>query len=304
MKAIDLFSGIGGFSTGATMAGVEIVFAANHWPLAVRWHQENHPRAQHLCQDLSQADWGILPAHDIGLGSPSCQGFSKARGKHRPHHDKMRATMWAIVDCAEYHREEVWVVENVPDVLEWTLFPAWKEAMRLLGYSIAIHVVDAADFGVPQHRERLFMVCTRSRKPLQLEIPKQPHVPVDSVIDWDYPKWSKVYSPRRKPATIARIESGRRRFGDRFVAPYYGNGSGKTGRSIHRPLGTLTTRDRWAIIDGDRMRMVQKHEALAIMGFPASTKLPATHKESIFMLGNAVCPPVPAWFLNEIARRA
>lgn len=304
MRAIDLFSGIGGFSTGATMAGAEVVFAANHWPLAVHWHQENHPNTQHECQDLSQCDWGILPDHDIGLASPCCQGFSRARGKHRPHHDKQRATMWAVVDCADYHRQSAWLIENVKEVLEWDLFPVWRQALEAIGYSLAPYVVDAADFGVPQHRERLFMVATLSKHPLVLKMPRMPHVSVNSVIDWDFPKWSRVHSPRRKEATLCRIASGRERFGERFVAPYYSSGSGKTGRSIHRPLGTLTTKDRWAIVNGDRMRMVQKHEALAIMGFPLTTKLPSTHKDSMHMLGNGVCPPVAEWFLRQIAQHA
>ncbi|EUB74496.1 C-5 cytosine-specific DNA methylase [Pseudomonas sp. GM41(2012)] len=50
--AIDLFAGLGGWSTGARNAGVEVVWAANHWPEAVKWHSANHPRTQHVCQDL------------------------------------------------------------------------------------------------------------------------------------------------------------------------------------------------------------------------------------------------------------
>lgn len=44
-----------GFSTGATMAGVQVVWAANHWPAAVQVHANNHPATQHACQDLQQA---------------------------------------------------------------------------------------------------------------------------------------------------------------------------------------------------------------------------------------------------------
>lgn len=303
MKAIDLFCGLGGFSTGAAAAGVEVVFTANHWRLACDYHQVDHPGARHACQDLRQIDWGILPFHDIGLASPSCQGHARARGKERPQHDAMRATMWAVVDCAEYHRQKVWVVENVPEAMtDWVLWPSWKDAMERLGYSVSPHLIDAADHGVPQERLRLYVVCARTRNPLRLKLPRRPHVPVDKVIDWNHPKWSPVEG--HVPATMARIAAGRRSFGDRFLAPYYGSGSGLTGRSIHRPCGTLTTRDRWAVIDGDRMRMLQKHEARAIMGFPTSTVLPRTHKESIHMLGNAVCPPVPTDTLLEIQAHA
>ena len=50
MKVIDLFAGAGGFSTGAVLAGCKVVWAANHWQLAVNTHQANHPEAFHLCQ--------------------------------------------------------------------------------------------------------------------------------------------------------------------------------------------------------------------------------------------------------------
>lgn len=68
--AIDLFAGLGGWSTGASMAGVQVLWAANHWPEAVQWHANNHPDTQHVCQDLHQADWTQVPAHDLLLASP------------------------------------------------------------------------------------------------------------------------------------------------------------------------------------------------------------------------------------------
>ncbi len=67
MNVIDLFAGAGGFSTGASMAGCNVAWAANHWPDAVEWHSRNHPDAAHICQDLHQADWSQVPAHDLML---------------------------------------------------------------------------------------------------------------------------------------------------------------------------------------------------------------------------------------------
>src|SRR5699024_2118387 len=81
MKAIDLFAGAGGFSTGARMAGVDVVFAANHRPQAVEVHSSNHPATMHACQDLHQLDWSTVPPHDLLMASPACQGHSRARGK-------------------------------------------------------------------------------------------------------------------------------------------------------------------------------------------------------------------------------
>lgn len=294
MRAIDLFAGAGGFSEGARLAGAEVVWAANHWPEAVRWHAANHPSTAHVCQDLQQADWRAVPSHDVLLASPACQGHSHARGKERPHHDALRSTAWAVVACAEYHRSAAIVVENVPAFANWVLYPAWLDAMSRLGYAVAPHLIDAADHGTPQHRVRLFLVCTRSKHPLELKFEARPHVGIGSVIQWDSHEWTPIRKPGRSAATLRRVEAGAAAFGPRFVAPFYGSGSGLTGRSVRRPIGTITTRDRWAIIDGDRMRMLQVSEAKAASGLRADYALPPTHKDAMHMLGNIVCPPVAA----------
>lgn len=304
MNAIDLFAGAGGFSTGATAAGCRVVWAANHWPAAVAVHAANHPGTAHACQDLQQADWTAVPAHDVLLASPACQGHSPARGKERPHHDAQRATAWAVVSAAECHRPPIVVVENVQAYSTWVLYPAWCAAMHALGYALAPLVVDAADHGVPQHRRRLFVVATRSRRPIELRLPRRAHRAIGDVIDWTAGTWSTVNRPGRSTRTLARIAAGRARFGDRFVAPYYGSGSGETGRSLDRPIGTVTTRDRWAVVDGNRMRMLLADECRAAMGFPAGYRLPDRHRDAVHMLGNAVCPPVAADLLTAIMEAA
>lgn len=64
MKAIDLFAGAGGTTEGVKNAGLEVVWAANHDPVAVRFHSVNHPSTSHVCQDLHQADWSEVPERD------------------------------------------------------------------------------------------------------------------------------------------------------------------------------------------------------------------------------------------------
>ena len=304
MNAIDLFAGAGGFSTGAVMAGARVLWAANHWPTAVEWHAANHADTAHACQDLQQADFRNAPQHDLLLASPACQGHSPARGKERPHHDALRATAWAVVTCAEVHRPPVAVVENVPAFADWTLYPAWCAAMHALGYALAPMVLDAADAGVPQHRRRLFIVATRSRHPVQLEMPQREHRAAANVIDFGAGRWSPVDKPGRSRRTLERIAAGRRAFGPRFLAPFYGSGSGETGRSLQRPIGTLTTRARWAVIDGERMRMVSATEGRELMGFPETYRLPANEATAWHLLGNAVCPPQAADLIDAIRRAA
>ena len=303
MRVIDLFAGAGGFSTGAKMAGCKVVWAANHWQSAVDTHAVNHPETVHACQDLHQANWADVPAHDLLLASPCCQGHSKARGKStgNPQHDASRSTAWAVVSSAEYHKQKVVVVENVVEFLKWALFPAWKAAMEALGYTLSVNIVDAADHGVPQHRLRMFIILTRSKSPFVLDITGREHIPAASFIDFDGGKWQPIQKPTRAKNTMARIAAGRAVHGDRFISSYYGNEKG--GRSIHRPIGTITTRDRHAVIDGGRMRMLSAHECRAAMGFPDDYVLPAQHRLSIHMLGNAVCPPVARDIITQIKLR-
>lgn len=304
MKAIDLFAGAGGFSTGAKLAGVHVVWAANHWQAAVDIHAANHPGTAHACQDLQQADWRAVPAHDLLLASPACQGHTSARGKEKPHHDAQRSTAWAVVAALECHRPAAFIVENVVEFAKWELFAAWCAAADALGYALAPHVIDAADHGVPQHRRRLLIVGTRSKHPLHLQLEPRAHVSAASFVRFDQGTWSPVVQPRRAPSTLARVAAGRARHGRRFLMPYYGSGSGLTGRCLSRPIGTITTLDRWAIVEDDRMRMLTADENRSAMGFPETYRLPAQHREAVHMLGNAVCPPVARDVINALRAAA
>lgn len=288
MKAIDLFAGLGGWTQGAKAAGVPVIWAANHWRSAVDFHSVNHRETHHECQELRQADWGLIPWHDLMLASPSCKGTTHARGKDKPRHDDERSTAWAVVDCAECHRQPVVVVEQVPAFLKWVLFGAWRMAMEALGYSVAPHIVDAADHGVPQNRVRAIIVCTRSKTPLWLELPKRPHVPFSQILAPDR-YWSPVRTKCQR--TRERVRAGRRQFGDRFLVPYYG--SARTGRSLARPLGTVTTCERFAVVDGNRMGMLTVDEYRRAQSFPDSYVLPENKHLAVHLLGNAV-PPVLA----------
>lgn len=302
MRAIDLFAGLGGFSEGAEIAGCSVVWAANHWPEAVNTHQANHPTTMHICQDLHQADWTAVPAFDLLLASPACQGHTRARGKERAHHDATRSTAWAVISALECHRPPLGVVENVPEFTKWALFSAWCSALAALGYAVSPHIVDAADHGVPQHRVRTLIALTRSKHPVTLALPRRDHVPAAGIIDWNTTRWSPIERDGRSAATLARIRTGRAAHGERFLTAYYGNEKG--GRSIHRPIGTITTRDRWAVIDGDRMRMVSVPEARQAMGFRPSYALPSSPKLAMHMLGNAVPPTVAADFIAALLEAA
>ena len=304
MKCIDLFAGAGGFSEGARAAGLEVVWAANHWQAACDVHEANHG-IKPLCQDLHQADWTQVPTHDIMLASPSCQGHSPARGKDRPAHDAARATAWAVISAAECHLPRAIVVENVPAMAKWILFPAWCAALEALGYHLAAQILDASRFGVPQLRERLFIVATRRARFQFPALPTSDAVPISQVLNLNSGAWSSISRRGRPlvPATMARINAGRKRHGDRpFWIPYFG--ANVNGWGLDVPIWTITTRDRYALVLGDQFRFLTTDECRGAMGFPPGYLLPENHKLAVHMLGNAVCPPVPAWLLPFVAEAA
>jgi DNA (cytosine-5)-methyltransferase 1 len=73
---------------------------------------------------------------------------------------------------------------------------------------------------------------------------------------------------------------------------------------MDRPIGTLTTKARYALVDGDRMRMLTKAETIHFGGFPADYRLPDSMALVNHLIGNAVPPAIPAWFIGEIRRCA
>jgi DNA (cytosine-5)-methyltransferase 1 len=147
----------------------------------------------------------------------------------------------------------------------------------------------------------LFIVATRSKAPLILNLPKFEHVHATSFIDFNSGSWSPIDKPGRAQATLERVANGRAIHGDRFVMSYYGNT--KIGRSLNRPIGTITTRDRWAVVDGNHMRMLTADENLLAMSFPSDVKRPASHKLTVHMAGNAV-PPLAAQRIIEALKVA
>ena len=300
VRAVDLFAGWGGFTTGAEQAGVSVVWAANHWRVAVDTHAANHPDVEHVCQDLRQADWTALPRYDLLLASPACQAHSTASQPcRRPYHDAMRATAWAVVDCADATNPKAVVVENVPSFREWRLYPQWRESLRALGYQISENIVRASTLGVPQRRDRLFIVATR--KQFRLELSELPEPPFAPCIEQGAGGWRPVASCKQ-PGARARLEAARARFSRSLVQHV----TGHRGISLDEPIRTITTKDQWVIVEGDSYRPLTGREYARGMGFPESYRWDHRQPRATVIkgLGNAVCPPVAKAVVERVADAA
>jgi len=179
----DLFCGAGGSSSGlATLPGVRVVMAANHWALAIESHQMNHPDTDHSNADISQVEPSWFPTTDILWASPECTNHSVAKGvkRQRALNDSLfeldgtrplpdeaanrsRATMWDVPRFAEYHHYKAIIIENVVDAAKWVPFPAWLHTMELLGYEheiVWLNSMHAQAYGLPapQSRDRMYVV--------------------------------------------------------------------------------------------------------------------------------------------------
>lgn len=182
IETTDLFCGAGGSGLGAeAVPGVRVRIAANHWRLAIKTHAANFPNADHDCADISQANPRRYPYTDILWASPECTNHSVAKGKRRPDAqpdlfgdvlpdeaaERSRATMWDVPRFAEHHRYRAVVVENVVDAAKWVMWPAWLQAMHLLGYRHRVvflnsmHAPGIRAPRAPQSRDRLYVVFWR-----------------------------------------------------------------------------------------------------------------------------------------------
>lgn len=185
LTVTDLFCGAGGSSSGLVAAGYRIIIAANHWPQAIASHQLNHPETDHSSADISQVNPAYFPRTDILWASPECTNHSVAKGVKRQRAEnealfeldgtrplpdeaanRSRATMWDVPRFAEHHRYKAIIIENVVDAYRWIMFPAWLQAMELLGYRheiVWMNSMHAQGLGLPapQSRDRMYIVFWR-----------------------------------------------------------------------------------------------------------------------------------------------
>ncbi len=245
IKAVDLFCGAGGSSSGIVLACKNLGFsldltAINHWNTAIRTHQSNHPDARYLCESL-------------------------------------------------------------------------LNALKSLNYNTDWRVLNSADYGDTTCRERFFLIARRGNKKIrwpvhthskntdQLFPGTEKWRPAKDIIDWSLS--GKNISDRKNPLkekTLAKIDAGLKKFGNTqprhpylcepFIIKYYSGSNG--AKSINDPLCTITTRDRFALIQASgtdiRYRMLQPHELASAMSFADSYVFHGTRADKIRQIGNAV----------------
>ena len=171
-KAIDLFAGIGGIRKGFDNAfgeKIKTVFVSEWDEFAQKTYKANFEDDFDIAGDITQIDEKDIPKFDICLAGFPCQAFSMA-GKHMGFDDdykgKCRGTLFQdVVRICEYHKPKIIFCENVKGLTihdKGRTFEVIKWAFQQIGYTVYDRILNSKDFGVPQNRERIYLVCIRN----------------------------------------------------------------------------------------------------------------------------------------------
>ena len=315
IRAIDMFCGAGGSSWGAAAAGVSMVAGFDHWELAARVYAQNFPGARTYVDDIASL-WPRLLIRDIGrvdliLASPECTNHSPAKGSAKKD-EKSRRTAFEVVRFAKVFRPRWVVIENVLHMRSWFRYAEFLESLSKLGYHIQEEIINAAEFGVPQRRRRLFIICDLDQRPAPLKPQVQKYVPAEKIIErgngWGF---SPLRAPGRAASTLRRADRAVDELGkaEAFLMVYYGTDAAGGWQRLSEPLRTITTIDRFALVEpkgrGHRMRMLQPPELQAGMGIPPEFRITlGSRRDKVHLLGNAVCPPVITAIIRSLVSPA
>lgn len=170
LYGIDIFSGAGGLSLGAEMAGASIMFAVEKDKNAAETYRYNHKNTPIICGDIHNVDplQYVTPigANDqlIVFGGPPCQGFSTSNTVTRNMQNPNNSLFEEFVRFVSVLNPDWFLFENVEGFMRFEkgkIRNLVKKCFEELGYTVNDALLTASDYGVPQHRNRYIMIGNR-----------------------------------------------------------------------------------------------------------------------------------------------
>jgi len=302
VRYIDLFAGIGGFHQAMSHFGAKCVFASE-------WDKD--------CQEVYERNYGIrpfgdittidekeIPKHDVICAGFPCQAFSIS-GKQLGFSDTRGTLFFDVARIAKYHQPKLLILENVKNFARHDggrTLQVVKQTLEKLNYNVFYEVLNASNFGVPQKRERIFIVAFHHSldikefcfphtygAPTTLDrfLIKDEAITQDLVIQRDDIQLKECVDVSRdmlgnfpqKPIRIGIVNKGGQ--GERI---YSSKGHAITLSAYGGGVGAKTG---LYMIDG-KIRRLAPEECRNIMGFPDSFKLHSNRNISYRQFGNSV----------------
>ena len=310
-RAIDLFAGIGGIRLGFDEAfgeDIETVFVSEWDEKAQVTYRENFRDDFASRGDLTKIREEDVPSHDILLAGFPCQAFSLA-GKRRGFEDTRGTLFFDVARIARLHRPRVIFCENVKNLVNHDrgrTFRVIRSIFEELGYRVFYKVLNSKDFGVPQHRERIYIVAFRDET---------------DAADFSFPEGTDD-SARIKDIIEAEEVSPKYYLSEQYLRSLIrhkkrheakGHGFGYEIRSLDDLAGALVCggmgRERNLIVDPrltnftpvtnirgeinrDFIRKMTPREWARLQGFPDNYRLPVADTHLYRQFGNSVTVPV------------
>ncbi len=293
MRTIDLFAGCGGFRLGMESAGFSTVFANDIDPRSQRTYEVNTPHIDFKCGSLVDIDPNNLPDFDCLTGGFPCQPFSVS-GKGLGFEDTRGTLFFNIAEILRVKRPQMFLLENVKQLYhhdEGRTFKRILEVLREnLGYNVYYKVLNTKDFGIPQNRERVFIVGFDKPQPFSFPEPIHLSITVQDLLEskvdekYYYREGHKHYK-----AISAVVNDSTKVYQWRWSYV-------RENKSNVAPTILASYMQPTLVKVSDGIRGITPREGLRLQGFPEAFEFPEEFKDKdkMHQIGNSVSVPVIA----------
>ncbi len=311
-RVCSLFSGAGGIDIAFKQAGCRVVWANENDRDACLTYHLNFPDIPLDCRDIREVPAEIIPEFDILVGGFPCQPFSSV-GREEGFKDKRGNMFFEICRIIDKKRPKALFLENVANLEthdNGKTFDIIKEQLMSRGYHFSWLVADAQDYGFPQRRNRIYIVCFSDsimQEHFSFPLKSKPNKHIFDIIDKTVkaPDWCYL-----KPGTDQYDKMNRAitnddemyRFSDGKYAARGGILSSRRGIAFTLLAGMGNWHDREPVIrDLYGIRKLTPYECFMLQGYPPSFSLDGIPVKSAYrQAGNTVCVPVVSQFAKEI----
>jgi len=296
-RFIDLFAGVGGMRLAFERAQGTCVFSSEWDKFSQQTYFANFKETPH--GDITQIPERSIPKFDVLVAGFPCQPFSTI-GKRQGFSHATQGTMFhEVVRIMRHHKNRAFLLENVPGIQTHDggrTLEIIEETLTELKYRFDYRVLDAADFGVPQHRSRIYITGYKSRKGGRTELDwpegNKTHRPIGPFIESGIQDHSitkhlqKVYLFKKNDGRPQIVDKSSDFPVKTLVASYH---------KIQRLTGTFVHDDETGL------RLLSQNECKAIMGFNKGFKVPVSRTQMYRQFGNSVAVPVVTVLAKWIA---